>query len=396
MSITSPRIVCAPDSFKGSASAPEAAAALARGARQVFPHSEIVELPFADGGEGTLDALLAVWGTQAEEVDVVDALGRPATALFGRSPDGRTAVIEAAQANGLPQVSDVPLRPLRADTFGVGMIAAHVLDEVDEILLCIGGSASTDGGTGLLTALGARFLDDSGHEVDPGGQGLASIVEIDVSDLHPRATEVRWRIAVDVDNPLTGPRGAAAVFGPQKGADEQDVATLDAGLAQLARVLSARAGTASDHQDDSVEDSTEDSVEEIAERRGFGAAGGIPVTTATLLRAEVVPGSQMVADAVGLSDALSGADLVLTGEGSLDSQSLDGKVVAAVRRHAPQSAAVIVVAGTVRLTPAECREAGVTAALSIAPGAASLETLLEEALPLIEDAAAHACALAAV
>ncbi|RAG64923.1 glycerate kinase, partial [Burkholderia multivorans] len=160
MSEEAPVIVCAPDSFKGSAGAPAAAAALARGAAQAFPSARITQLPFADGGEGTLEALLAVCGTPARTVDVVDALGRPTTARYGLSADGRTAVIEAAQANGLPQVSDVPLEPERAGTYGVGLIASRVLEEgVDEILLCIGGSASTDGGAGIVTALGARFTD---------------------------------------------------------------------------------------------------------------------------------------------------------------------------------------------------------------------------------------------
>lgn len=375
-----PRIVCAPDSFKGSASAPAAAAALARGSRTAYPHAAVTELPFADGGEGTLDALLAVWGTPRRTVDTVDALGRAASAAFGISPDGTTAVIEAAQANGLPQVSDVPLQPERADTFGVGLIARAVLDlGVEEILLCIGGSASTDGGVGIAAALGARFVDASGASVAPGGGGLAAVAAVDTTDLDPRARTVRWRIAVDVDNPLTGPRGAAAVFGPQKGADAESVTVLDTGLGHLAEVLAASPTEA----------------EALAATPGFGAAGGIPLVLTTLLGAEVVPGSTMVAETVGLAAALAEADIVLTGEGSFDSQSLGGKVVAAVRHHAPASARVIVIAGRVGLSPAQCREAGITAALSIAPGPADLTTLSERAEALIEDTAAHACALVA-
>ncbi|WP_092108783.1 glycerate kinase [Brevibacterium sandarakinum] len=373
-----PTIVCVPDSFKGSAGAPAAAAALARGARQVFPDSQITDLPFADGGEGTLDALLAVWDTPARSVEVVDALGRPTTALFGISADGKTAVIEAAQANGLPQVSDVALAPERADTYGVGLIARHVLDQgVEEILLCIGGSASTDGGVGIASALGAAFTDPSGAPIAPGGGGLSALANVDDSALDPRAREVRWRIAVDVDNPLTGPRGAAAVFGPQKGADAASVAVLDSGLAHLAEVLAASASEASS----------------VAATPGFGAAGGIPLALTSLLGAEVVPGSTMVAEAVGLTEALAAADIVLTGEGSLDTQSLGGKVVAAVRDYAPASARIIVIAGRVALSPAECRAAGITAALSIAPGPADLAELSERAEELIEATAAHACAL---
>jgi glycerate kinase len=375
-----PRVVCAPDSFKGSASAPEAAASMARGARAAFPDSTVVELPFADGGEGTLDALLAVWGTEPRRVDTVDALGRAGSAAFGVSPDGRTAIIEAAQANGLPQVSDVPLQPERADTYGVGLIARAVLDlGVEEVLLCIGGSASTDGGVGIATALGARFTDASGEPVAPGGGGLAQIASVDASGLDPRVGRVRWRIAVDVDNPLIGPHGAAAVFGPQKGADSESVTVLDAGLGHLAEVLAG----------------SPEEAEAMAATAGFGAAGGIPLALTQLFGAEVVPGSVMVAEAVGLTDALAGADLVLTGEGSFDSQSLGGKVVAAVRDHAPASARVIVIAGRVGLSPAECRAAGITAALSIAPGPADLAALSESAETLIEDTAAHACSLVA-
>ena len=378
MSMEAPTIVCAPDSFKGSASAPAAAAALARGARQVFPDSQITDLPFADGGEGTLDALLAVWGTPARSVDVVDALGRPTTALFGISADGKTAVIEAAQANGLPQVSDVALAPERADTYGVGLIARHVLDQgVEEILLCIGGSASTDGGVGIAMALGAAFTDSSGAPIAPGGGGLSALAAVDASALDPRALQVRWRIAVDVDNPLTGPRGAAAVFGPQKGADAASVAVLDSGLAHLAEVLAGSPAEA----------------KSLSATPGFGAAGGIPLALTSLVGAEVVPGSTMVAEAVGLTEALAAADIVLTGEGSFDSQSLGGKVVAAVRDYAPASARIIVVAGRVALSPAECREAGITAALAIAQGPADLAELSGRAEELIEATAAHACAL---
>lgn len=373
------KIVCAPDSFKGSVSAAEAAAAMARGARQSCPGAEILELPFADGGEGTLEAVLAVWGQQPLSAQTTDALGRTVTARYGISPDGRTALIEAAEANGLPQVADVALQPLRADTYGVGQLAAHVMAAgVEEILLCIGGSATTDGGTGILTALGARFLDHRGDQVPPGGGGLAQVASIDLSGLEERARDVRWRIAVDVENPLTGARGAAAVFGPQKGATEQDIATLDDGLAHLAEVLASATG---------------EDANEYRAAAGFGAAGGIPLTLVGLLGAEVMPGSAMVADTVGLEEALAASDLVLTGEGRLDSQSLEGKVVDAVLSRAPASAQVVVIAGGVELNPQQCRDAGITAAFSISHGATDLGQLQARAGELIEHTAAHICAL---
>lgn len=374
MSIDSPPvIVVAPDSFKGSASAAQAAAALARGARAVAGDTaRIIELPMADGGEGTLDALLAAWDTEPLTVATTDALGRPCTARYGISADGATGIIEAAEANGLPQVADAELQPLDADSRGVGLVAVRLLDSgVREILLCIGGSATTDGGAGLLTALGARFLDASGHPVPAGGGSLSAIARVETAALHPRAREVTWRIAVDVDNPLCGPRGAAAVFGPQKGATPEDVAALDAGLAHLARVLDA---------------------EQVAAQPGCGAAGGLPLALVALLGAETVPGAELVSTAVGLRSALTGADVVLTGEGRLDTQSLGGKVVDAVRRTAEPGTRVVVVAGAVQLDAAACREAGLTAAFSIARGPAGLAELQADAEHLIEDAAAQACA----
>lgn len=374
------KIVCAPDSFKGSVTAAQAAAAMARGALEAVPEAEVLELPFADGGEGTLEALLAAWDQDPRTAETVDALRRPCTARYGLSPDGGIAVIEAAEANGLPQVSDQPLQPQTADTYGVGLLAARALDAgAREILLCIGGSATTDGGTGILTALGARLLDAAGEPVPPGGAGLSRISRVDISGLHPRARDVRWRTASDVENPLTGSEGAAAVFGPQKGADEQDVEALDAGLHHLAEVLSAVSGIG---------------AEQLRSTPGYGAAGGIPAALVSMFGAEVLPGSAMVAEAVGLEKALRGADLVLTGEGRLDSQSLRGKVVDAVASRAPRGAVVVALAGAVQLTPAECRDAGLAGAFSIAPGAAQLEDLQDQAAELLEQATSHVVSLA--
>lgn len=373
------KIVCVPDSFKGSLTGAEATMAMARGARQVMPEAEVVQQPFADGGEGTLDALMAVWGQSVRTVEAVDALRRPCIARYGLSPDGHTAIIEAAEAIGLPRVADVPQQPRLADTCGVGQIASHVLDiGVEEILLCIGGSATTDGGTGMITALGGCFLDSSGRKVPSGGGALSVVSSVKLEDLHPRASEVRWRIASDVDNPLTGPRGAAAVFGPQKGADDGDVAALDAGLHHLADILAEASG---------------EDAGQLRTRRGFGAAGGIPVALVSLLDAEVVPGATLVADAIGLAEVLDGADLVLTGEGRLDNQSLGGKVVDAVALRAPEGAVVVAIAGGVQLRVAECRRTSIAAAFSIAPGAASLCELQQEAANLVEQTAAHVTSL---
>lgn len=374
------RVAIVPDSFKGSASAVDVAEAMARGAREAFADHEVpvtVEtLPFADGGEGTLDALLGAWGTSALTVETVDALGRPNRARYGLSPDGTIGIVEAAEANGLPGVSDVPPQPLSATTRGVGPVVTALLDAgVEEILLCIGGSATTDGGTGLLSALGARFLSADGSELPDGGGRLGDLAFLDLERLDPRARAVRWRVACDVTNPLVGEKGAAAVFGPQKGAGPEEVRVLDAGLVRLADVL------------------TEVTGEDVRDRAGMGAAGGMPATLTTILGAEVLPGARMVAEVLGAEEILSGADLVLTGEGRFDEQSLNGKVVDAVRRLTPSSVPVVVIAGSVVLTEEELRRSGVTAAFSIARGPRSLESMRKETVSALAWTAFNCCRL---
>lgn len=379
MRTVAPRlIVAAPDSFKGSCSAEEAAEAMLRGARQVFgDRAEYRAVPLADGGEGTLDALLAVWGQPAREVPVLDALGRDRTGRYGLSADGQTAIVETAEANGLPHIADLPLRPLEADTRGVGDLALAALrDGATEILLCLGGSATSDGGTGLLSALGAQFLDDEGRPVAAGAAGLGDIASVDPSGILPAALAARWRIAVDVDNPLVGERGAAVVFGPQKGATPEQVARIDGGLANLAGVLAAHRGISSS---------------EYLDRAGFGAAGGLALACVALLGAETLPGGSLVSEAVSLPESLDGATLVLTGEGQLDSQSLSGKVVDLVVRTVAGAAPVAVIAGSVRLSAAECRAAGIAHARSVATGPDPLDELLRTAVTRIEDAAAQVC-----
>ena len=363
-------IAIVPDSFKGSASAGTVAHAMARGARAAAQASgrsvSIRTLPFADGGEGTLDAVLDAWATEARTVATTDALGRAVTARYGLSPDGATAIIEAAEANGLPAVSDVPLRPLDATTFGIGALVNQALDAgATDIVLCIGGSATTDGGTGLLNALGARFLDSEGTELPPCGGSLLDLASIDASGIDPRALAVSWKIACDVTNPLVGERGAAAVFGPQKGASGKDVEILDAGLRRLATVIGEATGR------------------ELGEVPGMGAAGGLATSLAGFCEVELVPGWELVAQILNAREILGSADLVLTGEGRLDSQSLHGKVVNGVRLASRPETDVIVIAGSVQLSPEELANAGILAAHSIAPGPATLKELSEETEELV-------------
>lgn len=370
-------VTLAPDSFKGSLPAADVVAAMTAGVREVLGDAvRVVPLPMADGGEGTMDALLGSWQGREQHIETVDALGRPITARYGLSRDGKTAIIEAAEANGLPHVSDLAPQPQRAHSRGAGLLAKAALDQgVEQILLCVGGSASTDGGTGFLLGLGARFVDEHGEPVPPGGEGLARIARVDLSQLHSRARSIAWRIAVDVDNPLSGPRGAAAVFGPQKGARPDDVEALDRGLRHFQRMLQA------DHPAGAALDPP-----------GLGAAGGLPLAPFHLLGAALVPGSVLVADALGLRERLAEADLVITGEGSFDDQSLHGKVVDLVRSTTPEGVPILVIAGRIALTADEIRASGLTAAFSLAAGPATLDALVDSAAERIREVTANAVA----
>lgn len=376
------RVAVLPDSFKGSATAEAVARAMAEGARRAGTSAGIEvqteALPFADGGEGTLDAICSAWGIRPQQVSTTDALGREIQARYAvHSVEGTvTAVIEAAEANGLPAVSDVPRQPLRATTYGVGaLVSAAVEAGCEEVLLCIGGSATTDGGAGLLQALGVRLLDEAGQEIGAaeelgaGGGALADLARVDTQGVDPRVAGLRWRIACDVTNPLLGPQGAAAVFGPQKGAGPVEVEQLDAALGRFADVLAAESGR------------------DIRETPGTGAAGGLPAALVSLFDAEIAPGGELVAEVLGAREVLEQAELVLTGEGRLDSQSLGGKVVDTVRRLTPEQTPVLVLAGSVEISAEELDAAGLTAALSIARGPETLEQLSAEAEDRISGAA---------
>ncbi|MDO8144076.1 glycerate kinase [Isoptericola sp. 178] len=369
-----PHVVLAPDAFKGTLDATEVAVALRDGVLAAAPEARVTSLAMADGGEGTLDALVASWQSAVRTVETVDAIGRPTVARWTVSPDGLIGVVELAEASGLPRVSDEPLQPLHASTRGTGDVAAAVLDAgVHEVLVCLGGSASTDGGAGILTGLGARLLDGEGRVVPDGGEGLARAAAIDLSGLHPRAREVRWRLAVDVTNPLLGEHGAAAVFAPQKGAGPGEVAFLDEALTRWANLLERETAV------------------RVHELPGAGAAGGVPAGLAAVLGAALEPGALLVAEAVGLPAALSDAALVITGEGSFDSQSVRGKVADGVARLAAVSPArppVVVVAGQVLLPAEQTRAAGIAAAFSVAPGPVDLEHLIPRTATRLSEVAA--------
>lgn len=324
------RVVVAPDSFGGALDSVGVASAIATGWLSVRPEDTVVHKPMADGGEGTLAALAAALGDGAERrsVATVDALGRPVEAEWLLVAEGRGAFVEMAAASGLARLGPderTPESVRRASTRGTGELIRAALDSgVERITIGLGGSATNDGGAGLLAALGARFLDGSGGELPPGGAALARLERIDASALDPRLREVSLVVASDVTNPLCGPRGASATYGPQKGADAETVDELDRALAVLGRAIEATTGRL------------------VADLPGAGAAGG---TTAGLLgftAAVVRPGVEVVAELVGLAEALEAADLVITGEGRADEQTLQGKTAMGVASLAVARATPVV------------------------------------------------------
>ncbi|MEK1904429.1 MAG: glycerate kinase [Pseudomonas sp.] len=361
------KIVIAPDSFKESLSAPEVAAAIARGWQQVFPQAEIVLRPMADGGEGTVDALLAAIGGERRECVVRGPLGAPVAAHWGWLDD-TTAVIEMAAASGLHWVPREQRDATRTSSYGTGELIRQALDAgATRIILGLGGSATNDGGAGLLQALGVRFLDDCGAELVPGGAALASLARLDLSGLDARLQQVQVEVAADVDNPLCGPRGASQVFGPQKGASPAQVELLDAALAHYAQHVAAVLG------------------EDHSRLPGVGAAGGLGFACKAFLHAIFRPGIELVAELCALAEAVQGADLLITGEGRLDSQSLHGKTPVGVARIAKAAGVpVIALAGSLGEDYQQAYAAGIDAAFSLTPGPLSLEQALATAALQLE------------
>jgi glycerate kinase len=369
-------LVC-PDSFKGSLTAAQATAAIAAGVLESgLDRAEILRCPLADGGEGSLGLIAERWDVPLEQTKTEDPLGRPHTARWAFLPDDERAVIELAEASGLPLVQDLPLRVLDAHTRGTGRLISDALSRgARSITLCLGGSATVDGGVGIAHALGARFLDGEGEELPPTPRSLGEIAAIDLSRVVPEAFEAEWSLLVDVTNPLTGPQGAAAVFGPQKGASPEEVALLEAGLASLAGLLRELTGR------------------DASGLPGAGAAGGAALVLHAVFGAEIVGGAEHLGLLVGLPELMARADVVFTGEARLDGQSGGGKVVSHVSDLAASVAEpppVVCLAGEVLCTPAELRGLGLTAAFSIANGAQTLEALMNEAAPGLRSVAANA------
>lgn len=356
------KIIIAPDSFKESLSAECAAMAIEDGFRAVFPELEAVRLPVADGGEGTVDALIAATGGHRIDIEVTDPQGHRVRGFYGVNGKGDCAVIEMAAASGLMLVPAGQRDPLAATSFGTGELIRHALDGgIRHIILGIGGSATVDGGIGMVQALGGRFTDAQGIDLPWGGAALAQLAAIDLSQLDPRLAQCRIEVACDVENPLTGPCGAAAVFGPQKGASAQDVQVLDAALAHLAAVIFRHLGV------------------NVLEWPGGGAAGGMGVAARLFLRGNMRSGIDIIMDAIGLDEAMQGATLVITGEGRLDQQTINGKAPVGVARLAQRyHVPVIGLAGILGEGVEVVHQHGLEAVFSILPRLAPLETVLEQ------------------
>ncbi|GAA0628740.1 glycerate kinase [Streptomyces crystallinus] len=365
------RVLVAADKFKGSLTAVQVAERVTAGLRRVVPGLAVETLPVADGGDGTVAAAVAA-GFDRREARVTGPLGTPVTAAFAVR-DG-VAVVEMAEASGLQHLPSGVFAPLTATTYGSGELLLAALDAgARTIVFGVGGSATTDGGAGMLAALGARFLDAAGEPVAPGGGPLATLATADLSGLDPRFASVDLVLASDVDNPLTGPKGAPAVYGPQKGASPEDVAVLDAALGHFAKVLEASVGAR---------------AAEAALAPGAGAAGGIGYGALVALGATFRPGIEVMLDVLGFAPALARATLVITGEGSLDEQTLHGKAPAGVAAAARAAGIeVVAVCGRLALPPEALAGAGIRRAYALMDLEPDPARCMAEAGPLLERSA---------
>jgi glycerate kinase len=368
------KIVMAPNAFKGSLTAVEAAQAMKRGALKVLPEADIVTVPVADGGDGLAEVMLAALGGESRMVSVQGPRGRGVEASFCYVPQLKLAAIEMALASGLALLPESERDPSQTTTYGTGELIAAALDlDVEHIIVGIGGSATNDGGIGMAAALGIRFLDDDGQVVDPVGGNLGNIRRIDRGGLDPRTANASFEVICDVDNPLHGPDGAAYVYGPQKGATAEQVQQLDAGLANLAQVIEHDLGM------------------DVRHLPGAGAAGGLGAGLKAFLHAELRRGVDVVLEVVELSEKLRGADLVFTAEGQIDFQTAYGKAPAGVAQKArARGIPCIALAGSVGERIDELHKVGINAVFSLCPGPISLEKAMDQGADLLVEATQQA------
>lgn len=356
------KIVIAPDSFKESLTALEVANAIETGFKRIFPNAEYVKLPMADGGEGTVQSLVDATQGRLIEAEVTAPLGNQVKSFFGLSGDGKTAIIEMAAASGLHLVPMDKRNPCQTTSFGTGELIKQALDQgVQHIILGIGGSATNDGGAGMLQALGLRLLDKNGQSIGFGGAALSNLAEIQMVNLDPRLQHVQIEVACDVNNPLCGEQGASAIFGPQKGATPEMVKELDAALAHFAEIAERDCG------------------KQIKEQPGAGAAGGMGGGLLLLPNVQLKAGVQIVLDNLKLAEQVKEADLVITGEGRMDAQSILGKTPIGVARTAKQfNKLVIAIVGCLREDYEVVYEHGIDAVFPIIRNLGDLPTILKQ------------------
>ncbi len=357
------KIVIAPDSYKESLSALEVASAIEAGFREIYPDAEYIKLPVADGGEGTVEAMVAATQGRVVEVEVTGPLGEPVQGFYGISGDESCAFIEMAAASGLELLPPAARNPLKTTSWGTGELIRHALDlGVTRMIIGIGGSATNDGGAGMVQALGAQLLTADGQPIAPGGAGLSTLATIDISGLDPRLAQCRIDVACDVTNPLVGDEGASAVFGPQKGATPEMVVQLDRALAHYAGQIA------------------QDLDLDVLTLEGGGAAGGMGAALYAFCGAHLRPGIDIVTDALHLDALVADADLVITGEGRIDSQTIHGKVPVGVARVAKRyQIPVIGIAGSLTADVGVVHQHGLDAVFSVLHRICSLDEALAEA-----------------
>lgn len=356
------KIVIAPDSFKESMTALEAATAIERGFKKVLPNEDYLKVPMADGGEGTVQSIIDATGGSFKTEIVKGPLGKEVKAQYGIAGDGKVAVIEMAAASGLDKVPPKDRNPLKTTTYGFGQLLHSALDEgVEEIILGIGGSATNDGGAGMIVSLGGKLLDKEGENIIPTGEGLAKLQYIDTASMHPLIKDVQFRVACDVDNPLTGPNGASYIYGPQKGGDMRTIKQLDANLVHFAQVVKKQMKI------------------DIDSPPGAGAAGGLGAGLLGFLEAKLQRGGDLLVEILGLEEKLKGASLLITGEGSINHQTVFGKTPIAVSHVGKKlNIPTIALAGSLNEGYEAIYREGIEAAFSIIPQLSSLQVTLSK------------------
>lgn len=362
------KIILAPDSFKGSLGAIEVANALDRGVKKAFKEAETVLLPVGDGGEGTMETLVAATGGEIRKVSVTGPMNNQVSAAYGILGDGKTCVIEMASASGLHLVSEEKLSPLLATTFGTGELIRRALDDgFSSFIIGLGGSATNDGGAGMLQALGLKILDSQGKDIGPGGGELGKVERLEFNALDKRINSSKFVIASDVQNPMVGPNGASFIFGPQKGANPKEVELLDQNMTEWANRIFNCTGM------------------KLHNKPGAGAAGGIGGALQAFFPAEMKSGVDVVLDYIKLDEQLEDADLVITGEGKVDSQTIFGKTPLGVAQRAKsKNVPTIIIAGSVGSGVEELHHCGVVSIHSIVNNPMTLKEAIENTDHLLE------------